>query len=137
MDMPDEKRNLLLFFLVAFAWSWLLWLPEVLWNFRLYLAPFGPTVSAFILTYANDGLNGVKELLKRGIDFRFKKIWWIPIFFLMPAIVGFSLLLSILSGSYAEIAILFQPLIIIPAFFYIFVFGRSFGGRIWLERICS
>ncbi|MEM1513436.1 MAG: type II CAAX endopeptidase family protein [Candidatus Thermoplasmatota archaeon] len=130
--MKDKKRNLLLFFLVAFAWSWLLWLPEF-FGFRLYLAPFGPTISAFILTYANDGLNGVKELFKRGIDFKFKKIWWLPIFFLMPAIVGLSFFLAILCGENPEIAVLSQPWIIIPAFFYILFLGgplaEEFGWR--------
>ncbi|MBC7081629.1 MAG: CPBP family intramembrane metalloprotease [Thermoplasmatales archaeon] len=129
----SEKRNLLLFFLVAFAWSWLLWLPEVLFGFRLYLAPFGPTVSAFILTYINEGLEGIKKLFKRGIDFRFKRIWWIPIFLLMPLIVGLSLLFAVLGGENAGIQVLSQPWIIIPAFFYILFLGgpvaEEFGWR--------
>lgn len=130
---PDT-RNLLLFFVITFIWSWALWLPEVLWGFRLYLAPFGPTISAFILTYINEGSNGVKVLLKRGIDLSFKKVWLIPIFLLMPAIVGLSLLLAIFSGeSVPAIPFLSQPFIIIPAFFYILFLGgplaEEFGWR--------
>jgi len=70
----SKNRNLWLFFVIAFAWSWLLWMPEVLLGYCLYFAPFGPTVAAFLLTYINERRNGTKELLKRGLDFRFRKI---------------------------------------------------------------
>ncbi|MCX7795883.1 MAG: CPBP family intramembrane metalloprotease [bacterium] len=129
-----DGRNLFLFFILTFAWSWILWLPEVLWGFRLYLAPFGPTVSAFVLTYINEGLSGTKALLRRGLDFRFKRVWFVPIFLLMPTIVGLSLLLAILSGeSVPSMPFLSQPFIVIPAFFYIFFLGgplaEEFGWR--------
>ena len=130
----SESRNLWLFFLIAFAWSWLFWMPEVLWGARLYVAPFGPTIAAFLLTCINQGRTGAKELLKRGLDFRFRKIWLVPIFSLMPAIVGFSLLLAVLNGQPApEIPILAQPWVIVPAFFYILFLGgpvaEEFGWR--------
>lgn len=129
-----ENRNLWLFFVMAFAWSWLLWMPEILWGFRLYLAPFGPTIAAFFLTYINGGLDGTKNLLKRGLDFKFGKVWLIPIFLLMPAIVGFSLLLAILSGEPTpKVEVLSQPWIIILSFFYILFLGgpvaEEFGWR--------
>jgi len=87
-------------------------------------------VAAFLLTYINEGGNGTKELLKRGLDFRFRKIWFVPIFLLMPAIVGFSLLLAVLSGEpVPEIAVLPQLWVIIPAFFLHPLFRRPFAGR--------
>ena len=100
----------------------------------MYLAPFGPTIAAFILTYMNEGLDGTKRLLGRGLDFRFGKVWLIPIFLLMPAIVGFSLLLAVLSGEPAPgMPVLSQPWVIIPAFFYILFLGgpvaEEFGWR--------
>ena len=130
----SKKRNLWLFFVIAFAWSWSFWMPEVLMGVSLYVASFGPTVAAFLLTYINEGRNGTKELLKRGLDFRFRKIWFVPIFLLMSAIVGFSLLLAVLSGEpVPEIAVLSQPWVIIPAFFYILFLGgplqEEFGWR--------
>lgn len=135
MKQPkSENRNLWLFFVIAFAWSWIFWMPEVLWDFRLYLAPFGPTVAAFLLTYIHEGRNGTKNLLKRGLDVRFRKIWLVPIFLLMPAIVGLSLLLAVLSGEpLPEIEVFSQPWVIIPAFFYILFLGgpvaEEFGWR--------
>ncbi|WP_175059191.1 hypothetical protein [Thermococcus sp. 2319x1] len=64
-------------------------MPEVLWNYRLYLAPFGPSVAAFVLTYLNGEKEGVLKLLKKGIDYRFPKVWYLPVFLLMPFITGF------------------------------------------------
>lgn len=123
-----QNRDLWLFFVIAFTWSWLFWMPEILWGSRLYLAPFGPTIAAFLLTIINEGRNGAKELLKRGLNFKFRKIWLVPIFLLMPVIVGFSLLLAILSGEPApQIAVLSSPWIVIPAFFYILFLGGPLG----------
>jgi len=101
---------------------------------RLYVAPFGPTVAAFLLTFINERRNGIKKLLKRDLDFRFRKIWLIPIFLLMPSIAGFSLLLAVLSGEpVPEIAVLSQPWVVIPTFFYILFLGgplqEEFGWR--------
>jgi hypothetical protein len=47
-------------------------------------AAFGPLIAAFFLTYLNGGRGGVKNLLKRGVDYKFRKIWFVPIFFLFP-----------------------------------------------------
>jgi len=129
-----EQKNLLIFFLLTFFWSWIFWMPEVFWGIRLYLAPFGPTISAFILTFINEGVIGVKKLLKRGMDFKFKKIWFIPIFLLMPSIVGLSLLIAIILGETPpSVPIASQPWIIIPAFFQILFLGgpvaEEFGWR--------
>jgi len=52
--------------LIAFAWSWVFWLPEILWDIRLFVAPFGPFVAAFFLTYLNEGENGVRSDKDKG-----------------------------------------------------------------------
>jgi len=129
-----ETRNLVLFFLMAFAWSWLLWLPQALWGISLFLAPFGPTVAALLLTAINEGRRGVQVLLRREVDLGFRKVWLLPIFLLMPAIVGLSLLLAVLSGDpLPEMPVLAQPWTIVPAFFYILLLGgplaEEFGWR--------
>ncbi|WP_058946263.1 hypothetical protein [Thermococcus sp. 2319x1] len=85
-------------------------MPEVLWNYRLYLAPFGPSVAAFVLTYLNGEKEGVLKLLKKGIDYRFPKVWYLPIFLLMPFITGVSLLLLMWSGENpSELSVLSKP----------------------------
>lgn len=44
-------RAFWLFVVVAFAWSWLFWTPQFLWDFSPYVAPFGPSVATLLLTY--------------------------------------------------------------------------------------
>ncbi|MCX8174381.1 MAG: CPBP family intramembrane metalloprotease [Thermoplasmata archaeon] len=134
LSVRDERKNLVLFFVLAFAISWVFWIIEILWKKSLFLGPFGPTIAAFVLTYINEGAEGAKKLLKRGIDLKFKKIWLIPIFLLMPCIIGLSLVLAVLAGdTMPEFTVLAQPWIIPIAFLYIFFLGgplcEEFGWR--------
>jgi len=129
----SESSNLWLFFLIAFAWSWFFWLLQI-WGLNLYVAPFGPFVGAFLLTYLNGRKEGVKELLKKGFDPRIGKIWYVPIFLLMPAIAGLSLFGAWLSeGAIPELVALSQPWLVLWNFVYIFFLGgplqEEFGWR--------
>jgi membrane protease YdiL (CAAX protease family) len=137
-----ESRNLWLYFLIAFVFSWIFWIPQALVSTSLLLAPsifvdflfspfnpaaFGPLVSAFSLTYLNEGKEGMKNLLKRGVDYKFKKRWYVPIFFLFPIITGGALLLVMLSGeSLPELSVLSNPFLIAVGFVYIFFLGGPF-----------
>jgi len=132
----SENQNLWLYFLIAFAFSWLLWLPAVLSSNGqpTLFGAFGPFVAAFSLTYFNEGKDGVKKLLKRGFDYRFGKVWLIPLFLLFPAINGSALLLGILSeGATPDLFWLSNPLLIIFYFIYIFFLAggvtEEFGWR--------
>ena len=133
----NQDHNLLLFFLIAFAWSWLFWLPAVIWNLNLLLSVVasGPSIAAFMLTYMSEGKNGVKNLLRRAIDFKFRKVWLIPMFLLIPAITGGALLMAILTiGQSPELGILFyQPWLIPLAFIFMLLVAGSvqeeFGWR--------
>jgi len=79
------------------------------------------------LTYLNEGKRGVKNLLKRGVDYRFRKIWYVPIFFLFPVITGGALLLAILSGeTLPKLSVLSNPFLIVVGFVYIFFLGGPF-----------
>lgn len=127
----NENRNLLLYFLIAFGFTWLFWIPEAL-AMRGLLgssslvdlllgsnnpAAWGPLVSAVGLTWWNEGRGGVIRLLKRGVDFRFAKVWWIPIILLFPLMEGAALLLTVLvSGSVPDLFWLTSP-ILIPVYF--------------------
>ncbi|MEM2951094.1 MAG: type II CAAX endopeptidase family protein [Nitrososphaeria archaeon] len=141
-NLGFEKRNLILFFTIAFAFSWTFWVPQALISIKLLYVPsiladflfspfnpaaFGPLFSAFLLTYLNEGKIGLKLLLKRGIAYNFKKIWYIPILFFFPMITGGALLLTILSGApLPEMYVLSNPLLILFGFFYIFFLGGPF-----------
>lgn len=136
------NRSLWLYFLIAFAFSWLFWIPQALVStgslkvpsvFTGFLfspfnpAAFGPFVSAFFLTYAFEGGKGVKNLLKRGVDYRFRKKWLIPIFLLFPIMTGSALLLAVISGeALPQLSFLANPLSIAVGFAYIFFLGGPF-----------
>lgn len=129
-----EDKNLILFFIISLGWSYLFWILEISTEKRFYVAPFGPTLAAFFLTFLNEGFAGIKNLLKRSLSFNFNKIWFIPTFLLMPTIIGLSLLIAILfKEKVAESPVFKQPFIIVPAFFMIFFFGgplaEEFGWR--------
>lgn len=90
-------------------------------------AAFGPLVSAFSLTYLNEGRKGVKNLLKRGVDYRFRKRWYLPIFLLFPFMTGAALMLAVISGeALPELSVLSNPLLIAVGFVYIFFLGGPF-----------
>lgn len=127
---------------MAFAFSWLFWVPQALVSRGVLPVPsiladfllsplnpaaFGPLVSAFSLTYFNEGVVGVKTLLKRGVDYGFRKVWFIPIFLLFPAMTGGALLLAVLSGeTLPELPTLYDIPMIAIMFAYIFFLGGPF-----------
>ena len=75
---PITNRQLVQFFAITFAVSWLLWIPAVLKSNGFpglpdivglpgMFAPFGPAVAAFWLTGRQSGKAGAKALwLRRG-----------------------------------------------------------------------
>ena len=143
MDLDHYmNHSLWLYFLVAFVFSWLFWIPQALVSMSLLPVPsafadflfspfnpaaFGPLVSAFSLTYVFERGRGVKNLLKRGADYKFRKKWLIPIFFLFPLITGSALLLAVISGdALPELSALSNPLSFAVGFVYIFFLGGPF-----------
>jgi len=89
-DSP-EFRNLVVFFVIAFVWSWTIWfaldlgwvpLPEGIGTKDVdlgallkvlpivVLSPFGPTVSASLLTYRSEGREGLRKIWKSLTNWR-------------------------------------------------------------------
>ncbi|MDI6644035.1 MAG: CPBP family intramembrane metalloprotease [Methanobacteriaceae archaeon] len=107
------------------------------------LGAWGPFVAAFLLTYYNTGIQGVIRLLKRGLDYKFDKIWFIPILLLMPLITGASLFIAALIGnSLPSLNIFDEPWLILLWFFYLLFLGgplqEEFGWRGYaLDRLQS
>ena len=111
--LEREDRNLLLYFLIAFGFTWIFWIPEalamrgllgdsILVDFLLdpnNPAAWGPLVSAVLLTWWNERGAGVMRLLKRGVDYKFAKVWWIPIILVFPIMHGGALLLATVAGE--------------------------------------
>ncbi|MFX0095869.1 MAG: lysostaphin resistance A-like protein, partial [Candidatus Hodarchaeota archaeon] len=87
-----------------------------------------PSFTAFLLTYLKNGKDGVKQLLKRGVDFKIGKKWYIPIFLIIPTAVfgGFGLSM-ILTG---RLTALLDPtlLLMIPLMFILMFPLMLIGG---------
>ena len=126
-----NNRQLVSFFIITFAFSWLLWLPQVL-KFNGFpdlpdivglpgmFAPFGPAVAAFWLVWRNGGKEGVKALWLRGWQLNFKKIWLLPTLLLGPVTALLTvLILVVVNGSFSwEYGI--PAAMIIPIFLLIY-----------------
>ena len=77
---------------------------------------------------------GVLNLLKKGVDCKFAKKWWIPTILLCPVIVGGALLIAVLAGeSIPELYWISSPGLILVNFVVIMFTGgpvqEEFGWR--------
>ncbi|MFN2202639.1 MAG: CPBP family intramembrane glutamic endopeptidase [Caldilineaceae bacterium] len=144
-----EKRvNVWVFMFVAYGFSWLFWIPDALIAQGLWdapsgiqqilsgpfnLGPWGPLVAAFVVTFAYQGTAGVKDLGRRGLQFRLGKWWWM-ILLLFPALIGGALLLAIALGEpVPEFPALAQPMalpiVLVYMFFLTGPLQEEFGWR--------
>ncbi len=127
----SKYRNLLLFFLFTFFWTWTLWFAEIKFSVKLFLAPFGPTISGLIFTYIDSGESGLKNLLKSLLNYKFEIKWFLVIFLLMPFLTGVSYLVGLLIDKKAPDLSLYQNIsYLVGAFFYILFLGGPLAEEI-------
>jgi len=100
MIEPNTKRNPWTFFLLTFAYSWLLWLPSVLsgWGVEIPfdvsvytsivvpIGAFAPLLAAITLVYRQGRWLGVKTFFRKAFDFRVKPLYYI-IALLLPIVI--------------------------------------------------
>jgi membrane protease YdiL (CAAX protease family) len=107
--MLDEyyphNKNVTLFIIITFSFSWLLWLPSVLSSFGIFeeslifkglmlLGSFGPSLAGFALTYFCEGPEATKSLWRRCWHW-YKWYYFLISLFLVPAIFGVSFVLEL------------------------------------------
>lgn len=133
-----ESRNLALFFLIAFGWSWLFWwflylsgivsMPGGIgaqnidlgssWYFipLILLAPYGPTLAGFVMTGITEGKLGIKALWKRFWNRGLSLKWLSIILLFFPTLRLIANLVSrILDGqAYPFLTWPNQPWMFIP-----------------------
>jgi membrane protease YdiL (CAAX protease family) len=127
----ETKRELLKFAAITYAFSWLLWAPQVL-RYNGFpglpeivglpgmFAPFGPAVAAFWLTWRRSGRAGAKELWLRGWRLDFPKKWLLPALLFGPVtgLAAVGLILAIEGGFSWEHGV--SATAILPVFAMIF-----------------
>jgi membrane protease YdiL (CAAX protease family) len=142
--LKTNKKELLSFFIISFAWMWLINLPRVLEGFNLitlnpflsmmmgYIAVFGPGIAAFMLTSHSLGKEGLRSLWNSGWRLPQEKRWLLPAVFLIPlsalATLGFLRLLDVsLQWEYG-----LSPAMIVPIGLLIWLVGaypEEYGWR--------
>jgi len=148
----QNKRNPWKYFLLTFAYAWLIWIPSVLDGLGVELpfdvtgysmvvvliGAFAPLLAAITLVSRNEGREGIKAFLKRALDFHIKPIYLILALVLPLAIhliahyLALALGLDVARTLFpADISV--APVILaIPYFFLMLVIGggqEEFGWR--------
>src|SRR5215218_6684702 len=100
------RHPLISFFVLAYALTWLAWSPWYLSEDGIGLLPYdgesisdylntvalivGPTLSAFVMTGATEGREGVRGLLRRIVLWRVGLGWYLFVLLGIPAIIVLS-----------------------------------------------
>ncbi len=111
--MPESattrSRHVLLFFAVAYGFSWLFWLPDALakrgllpdaiWTNLGFAGAWGPLVAALVLVAGESGRSGMVGFLKRGVTaVHFGRRWWLVVLLLFPAVIAVAHVVSMGAG---------------------------------------
>jgi len=155
VNKEKMKGNIWLFFVIAFGFSWLFWVPLALAEQGFLSLPdgiyqflsgsnnpaaWGPFIAAFLLTAIYEGWSGVKTLIKRGLKVKIGWKWYLIVFLLLPLLIGLPLLVAQLAGEsipgswgVREAGEAPLPIFAVIAFFMIFFLGgplqEEFGWR--------
>lgn len=141
------KSQLMQFFFLTFLFSWLLWLPGVLYTYQLispgqfilnlmeimnWVGGIGPSFIAFILTFKNEGKQGSKQLFSRILKVNLG-YWYLPIFLILPVLLVLAHILNMFffGTDFPQTGLLAEPWLIPVVFliFFILQFSEEFGWR--------
>jgi membrane protease YdiL (CAAX protease family) len=135
-----ERKNLFLFFTIAFGWSWLLWLPSVVisitdnrslmyWIYDVEMSvglgliaiggifsTFGPLVAAFVVTGLTEGREGVRRFWRRFWNMRLPGVWLLVSFLLPLLLIALPRLLAVPVGYPLQLAWASQPALLVGWF---------------------
>ena len=137
------------FFLLTYALTWLGWGPWFLSEAGLGLLPYdgrefslylnllglmlGPTLSAFIMTGATEGRDGIRRLLRRIVLWRVRLRWYLFVFLGIPAIMLLSTV--VMPGALASFDAVAVPstlvLFVVAGLFFLFAGGPFFEEIGW------
>ena len=135
------RHPLISYFIITFAFSWLVFLPGVLTYYGfLSVAPsligvlgivglLGPVLSGFAMTALTEGVAGVGDLLRRIVLWRVGIQWYLFVLLGIPAVMVLGTLLR--PGALASFDISAQP--ISPSYLVAFVSMVAIGGPLLEE----
>ena len=135
------RHPLTLYFLIAFAFSWLMFLPGVLTYFVVLnlsdsvvgvlgiTGLLGPILSGFIMTAVTEGREGIGRWLRRIVRWRVGFQWYLFALVGLPLVMVFGTLLR--PGALESFQTL-APLSVVP-YLSAFVFMVLIGGPLFEE----
>jgi membrane protease YdiL (CAAX protease family) len=132
------RRPLAAFFVIAYAFSWLIEVPVALSAqgilpfalptpavaVAIVAATFGPTVAALVMTAVTEGASGVVRLLRRYIQWRARLVWYLFVLIVIPVIIILGTI--VVPGAWDS----YQPIIgtLLVAYPWAFVLTFFLGG---------
>jgi CAAX protease family protein len=154
--MNKQIRNLLIFFVVTFVWTWAFYAPiatgghnpyQMPWMILLIFGGMGPSVVGVAMVLLTLDKEARRDYWRRCFSFkRISGFWWAIILLLFPILYGLSILIDIaMGGSLPGIiqlrSLIANPLTIPLVAFISFMSGpwsEEFGWRGYaLDRIIS
>ncbi|MDQ3098947.1 MAG: CPBP family intramembrane metalloprotease [bacterium] len=111
MEILNRYKKLLIFIIISYGITWLLWLPLIIYTpplkFFHQIGSFGPFIGAFLTIILFDGLSGIRELVNKIMRF---PIRWILFAFLFPFILFIiaSIISFFIHGTWVNYLLLFQ-----------------------------
>jgi membrane protease YdiL (CAAX protease family) len=132
-----SKKSPLKFFLLVFALAIPIWLLSafvgVIGSLKVpvtdLVLAFTPLTAAAILVYREEGLGGVRTLLKRVFDYKRieHKSWYLPLICLVPAIYLLTSAVMRLGGHSARVEIHRLTLPLLLVLFFLLAVGEEAG----------
>ena len=136
----SNPKNISAFFVLVFIITLPLYIitaliPQEMAIFMGFTITLAPITAALILTYRENGADGARGLLKRSFDYKriTKKIWYVPIFIVMPVLFGLASGVMILMGL--PIPEPLMPLVAAPVAFLMFFFLALFEEVGWMGYV--
>jgi membrane protease YdiL (CAAX protease family) len=152
MTDHQNNRNPWKFFLLTFAYSWIIWIPSVLDGLGIELpfsganysmvvviiGAFAPLLAALTLVAREGGWKGVKTFFGQALDFHIKPVYWI-LALVLPLVIhvlshylALALGLDVANTLFPADSPVAPIILAIPYFFLMLVIGggqEEFGWR--------
>jgi membrane protease YdiL (CAAX protease family) len=134
-----RRHSLFFFFLLAYAGSWIVYVPFILSSWGILegdfmwgpiIRPFaGPTLAAIIMTYVTEGKTGLLDLRRRVKQKQAGREWYLFILIGVPALILLGLIVqpAVLASFQGLTSTL---LVYYPAYFFIVFFGVAMPEEI-------
>jgi membrane protease YdiL (CAAX protease family) len=141
--MNKETRDLLIFFIATFVWTWAFYAPiamgghspyEMPWTILLIFGGMGPSVVGVVMVLFMKDKEQRRDTWRRCFSFnRIGAKWWLVIFVTFPVIYGLGILIDSALGGSLPGMLLLKDLIANPAVIPLAVFIRFMSGP-WAEE---